>query len=98
MTRTNWIISNGSSTSLRANDKVRTNWISRSLIYPEIMAIPYLARFKMSSMASYDGSKDADEHLENYQAYMLIQNANKAALCKAFCLTLTSAAGNGIED
>ena len=56
------------------------------------MAIPYLAKFKMSSMASYDGSTDADEHLESYQAYMLIQNANEAALCKAFCLTLTGAA------
>ncbi|GMN19239.1 hypothetical protein TIFTF001_039757 [Ficus carica] len=41
---------------------------------PAIMASPYPARFKMPSMASYDGSTDADEHLENYQAYMLIQN------------------------
>lgn len=31
-----------------------------------IMALPYLARFKMPSIASYDGSMDADEHLENY--------------------------------
>ncbi|GMN48602.1 hypothetical protein TIFTF001_017771 [Ficus carica] len=46
----------------------------------------------MPSVASYDGSTDADEHLENYQAYMLIQNANEAALCKSFCLTLTGAA------
>lgn len=42
-------------------------------------------------MASYDGSTDANEHLENYQTYMLIQNANEAAFCKAFCLTLTGA-------
>ncbi|GMN39713.1 hypothetical protein TIFTF001_008939 [Ficus carica] len=55
------------------------------------MASPYPARFKMPSMAFYDGSTDADEYLENYQAYMLIQNANEAALCKAFCLTLTGA-------
>ncbi|GMN47901.1 hypothetical protein TIFTF001_017091 [Ficus carica] len=46
----------------------------------------------MPSVASYDGTTDADEHLENYQAYMLIQNANEAALCKSFCLTLTGAA------
>ena len=46
-----------------------------------IMASPYLARFKMSSTASYDGSMDVDEYLENYQAYMLVQNANEAALC-----------------
>ncbi|GMN58653.1 hypothetical protein TIFTF001_027751 [Ficus carica] len=57
-----------------------------------IMASPYPARFKMPSMSSYDGSTDADEHLENYQAYMLIQNANETALCKAFCLTLTGTA------
>ncbi|GMN70613.1 hypothetical protein TIFTF001_039653 [Ficus carica] len=44
------------------------------------MASPYPARFKMPSMASYDGSTDADEHLENYQVHMLIQNANEAAL------------------
>ena len=54
-----------------------------------IMASPYPARFKMPSVASYDGSTDADEHLENYQSYMQIQNANEAALCKSFCLTLT---------
>ncbi|GMN69285.1 hypothetical protein TIFTF001_038334 [Ficus carica] len=31
-----------------------------------IMAIPYLARFKIPSVTPYDGSTDADEHLENY--------------------------------
>ncbi|GMN61765.1 hypothetical protein TIFTF001_030860 [Ficus carica] len=39
---------------------------------PDIMASPYPARFKMPSVASYDGSTDADEHVENYQAHMLI--------------------------
>ena len=53
---------------------------------PVIMATPYSARFKMPSIAPYD----ANEHLENYQAHMLIQNANETAFCKAFCLTLTS--------
>ncbi|GMN57046.1 hypothetical protein TIFTF001_026149 [Ficus carica] len=56
------------------------------------MAAPYPARFKMSTIAPYDGSTDADEHLENYQAHMLIQNANEATFCKAFCLTLTGTA------
>ncbi|GMN70209.1 hypothetical protein TIFTF001_039254 [Ficus carica] len=59
---------------------------------PFIMASPYPTRFKMPSVNSYDGSMDADEHIENYQAHMLIQNANEAALCKSFCLTLTGAA------
>ncbi|GMN58485.1 hypothetical protein TIFTF001_027583 [Ficus carica] len=59
---------------------------------PSIMASPYPSTFKMPTMPSYDGSTDADEHLENYQAHMLIQNANEAALCKLFCLTLTGAA------
>ena len=59
---------------------------------PAIMVSPYPTRFKMPSVSSYDGSTDADEHLENYQAHMLIQNANEAALCKSFCLTLTKAA------
>ncbi|GMN46040.1 hypothetical protein TIFTF001_015226 [Ficus carica] len=59
---------------------------------PAIMALSYPARFKMPSMASHDGSTDADEHIENYQAHMLIQNANEAALFKAFCLTMTGAA------
>ena len=45
----------------------------------------------MPSVTSYDGSMDADKHLENYQAHMLIQNANKTALCKSFYLTLTGA-------
>ncbi|GMN69810.1 hypothetical protein TIFTF001_038854 [Ficus carica] len=49
-------------------------------------------QFKMPSVNPYDGSTDADEHIENYQAHMLIQNANEAALCKSFCLTLTGAA------
>ncbi|GMN63872.1 hypothetical protein TIFTF001_032942 [Ficus carica] len=57
-----------------------------------IMASPYPARFKMPSVTSYDDSTDADEHLENYQAHMLIQNTNEAALCKSFCLTLTGVA------
>ena len=57
-----------------------------------IMSAPYPTRFKMPSMASYDGSSDADEHLENYRAYMQIQSANEAALCKSFCQTLTGAA------
>lgn len=59
---------------------------------PAIIAAPYPARFKMSSIAPYDGSTDVDEHLQNYQAHMLIQNTNEAALCKVFCLTLTGAA------
>ncbi|GMN38456.1 hypothetical protein TIFTF001_007688 [Ficus carica] len=59
---------------------------------PFIMGSPYPTKFKMPSMAPYDGSTDADEHIENYQAHMLIQNANEAALCKSFCLTLTGAA------
>ncbi|GMN27168.1 hypothetical protein TIFTF001_040987 [Ficus carica] len=59
---------------------------------PVVMVSPYPAKFKMPSVTSYDGSTDADEHLENYQAHMLIQNANEAALCKSFCLTLTGAA------
>ncbi|GMN66517.1 hypothetical protein TIFTF001_035580 [Ficus carica] len=49
-------------------------------------------QFKMPSVAPYDGSTDADEHIENYQAHMLIQNANDAALCKSFCLILIGAA------
>ncbi|GMN54060.1 hypothetical protein TIFTF001_023183 [Ficus carica] len=49
-------------------------------------------QFKMPSVAPYDDYTDADEHIENYQAHMLIQNANEAALCKSFCLTLTGAA------
>ncbi|GMN49463.1 hypothetical protein TIFTF001_018629 [Ficus carica] len=57
-----------------------------------IMATPYSSRFKMPSLASYDGFMDADEHLENYQAHMLIQKANEATLCKTFYLTLTDAA------
>ncbi|GMN30318.1 hypothetical protein TIFTF001_044475 [Ficus carica] len=59
---------------------------------PVVLASPYLARFKMPSVESYNGTTNADEHLENYQAYMLIQNANEAAFCKSFCLTLTGAA------
>ncbi|GMN52758.1 hypothetical protein TIFTF001_021899 [Ficus carica] len=59
---------------------------------PVVMATPYPARFKMPSVTSYNGSTDADEHLENYQAHMLIQNANEAAPCKSLCLTLTRAA------
>ncbi|GMN45070.1 hypothetical protein TIFTF001_014262 [Ficus carica] len=35
---------------------------------PAIMSAPYPTRFKMPSMASYDGSSDADEHLVNYRA------------------------------
>ncbi|GMN29028.1 hypothetical protein TIFTF001_044306 [Ficus carica] len=59
---------------------------------PSIMESPYPTRFKMPTIPSYDGSTDADEHVENYQAHMLIQSANEAALCKSFCLTLTGAA------
>ncbi|GMN48314.1 hypothetical protein TIFTF001_017486 [Ficus carica] len=62
------------------------------LFTPTVMATPYPTRFKMSSIAAYDGSTDADEYLENYKAYILIQDANKAVLCKAFCLTLTGVA------
>ncbi|GMN60010.1 hypothetical protein TIFTF001_029099 [Ficus carica] len=39
---------------------------------PFIMASPYPTRFKMPSVNPYDGSTDADEHIENYQAHMLI--------------------------
>lgn len=48
------------------------------------MTAPYPERFNMPAIASYDGTSDADEHLENYQALMLMQNGNEAALCKAF--------------
>ena len=56
------------------------------------MAAPYPAIFKMPTVAPYHGSTDADEHLVNYQAHMLIQNENKVMLCKAFCLTLSGIA------
>ncbi|GMN63868.1 hypothetical protein TIFTF001_032957 [Ficus carica] len=56
------------------------------------MAAPDPTKFKMPTIAPYDSSTNADEHLENYQALMLIQNANEATLCKAFYLTLTSTA------
>ncbi|GMN49779.1 hypothetical protein TIFTF001_018933 [Ficus carica] len=56
-----------------------------------IMASPYPSKFKMPTIPSYDGSTDADEHLENYQAHMLIQSANETALYKSLCLTLTGA-------
>lgn len=56
------------------------------------MAAPYRARFKMPTIAPYDGFKDADEHLENYQAHMLIQNANEATLYKAFYFIVTGTA------
>lgn len=57
-----------------------------------IMATPYPARYKMLSVAFYDGSTDANEHLQNYHTHMLIQNANEAAFCKAYYLTLTGVA------
>ena len=41
------------------------------------MVMPYPAIFKMSSVTSYDGFMDTDEHMENYQAHMLIQNTMK---------------------
>ena len=65
---------------------------------PAIMASPYPVRFKMPSVASYDGSTDADEHLENYRTDMLIQNANEATLCKSFCLTLTGPARQMVPE
>lgn len=33
-----------------------------------IMVTPYPASFKMPTVAPYDGSMDANNHLENYQA------------------------------
>ena len=58
----------------------------------EIMVARYPAKFKMPTIPSYDGTTNADKHLENYQVHMLMQNATEAMLCKAFCLTLTGAA------
>lgn len=57
---------------------------------PAIMAAPNPIKFKMPTIVPYDNSTDVDEHLENYQALMLIQNSNEATFCKAFYLTLTS--------
>ncbi|GMN60545.1 hypothetical protein TIFTF001_029633 [Ficus carica] len=54
---------------------------------PAIMATLYLARFKMPTIAPSNGSTNADEYLDNYQAHMLIRNANEATLYKALCLT-----------
>ncbi|GMN64342.1 hypothetical protein TIFTF001_033411 [Ficus carica] len=65
---------------------------AESLFTPPIMASPYPSRLKMPTIPSYDGSTDADEHVENYQTHMLIQSANDATLCKSFCLTLTGTA------
>ena len=57
------------------------------------MATPYWDRFKMPTVALYDGSTNANKYLENYQAHMLIQNANEATFCKVFYLTLIGIAG-----
>lgn len=78
-------------------DLLLSQWLEQAgavdpLFTLAIMDMSYLARFKIPTMASYDGSTDTDEHMENCHMHMLIQNANEATLFKSFCLTLTNTA------
>ena len=52
------------------------------------MAAPYSARFKMLTVALYDGSTNVDEHLENFQSI-----CSFIMQMKAFYMTLIGTTG-----
>nr|XP_019709981.1 uncharacterized protein LOC109506525 [Elaeis guineensis] len=57
---------------------------------------PFLPRFKMLQMESYDGTTDSMNHLENFQTLVLLQRASDATLYRDFPSTLRKVARHWI--
>lgn len=52
----------------------------------DIVTAPMLNKFKIQKITICNDTIDADEHLENYQEHMLLQNASNTTMCKSFML------------
>ncbi|KAK6117276.1 hypothetical protein DH2020_048987 [Rehmannia glutinosa] len=48
--------------------------------------------FKMPQMENYDGTSDPRDHLENFQAHMMLHGETDAIKCRAFSATLRKSA------
>ncbi|XP_039137116.1 uncharacterized protein LOC120274646 [Dioscorea cayenensis subsp. rotundata] len=55
----------------------------------EIMVKPLPKKFKMPQLTTYSGKGDPYDHMQNYEAVMLLHGWEDAIMCRAFPLTLT---------
>ena len=51
---------------------------------PEIMVVRLPSKFKLPRMALYDGKTDPEDHLEVYEAHMVLYGIPDAIRCRAF--------------
>ena len=58
----------------------------------DIMEVELPTKFKMPTMATYDGSKDPVEHVDTFRTWMELQGVQDAIKCRAFPLTLGGSA------
>ena len=56
------------------------------------MDVPLPAKFKMPTMALYDGTTDPDDHLEVFVSHMVLHGFPEEIMCRAFRNTLTGPA------
>ena len=65
------------------------------------MGKPLPPKFKMPSLPTFSGKEDPYEHVQNYEAIMMLHGWEDAIMCRAFLITLKNHARswfNGLKD
>ena len=63
-----------------------------------IMSHPLPSKFKMSSLESYDGTRDPCDHITMFKTTMHFQGISDEIMCRAFPTTLKGPAKVGLES
>ena len=67
----------------------------------EVMGKPLPPKFKMPSLPTFSGKEDPYEHVQNYEAIMMLHGWDDAIMCRAFPITLKDHARswfNGLNE
>ena len=59
-----------------------------SLFIVEVLHFPFPAKFRMSQVEAFDGTKDPVDHLHTYKNQMELHGYQDPVRCRAFAITL----------
>ena len=74
---------------------------ARAPFTKEVMGKPLPPKFKMPSLPTFSGKEDPYEHVQNYEAIMMLHGWEDAIMCRAFPITLKDHARswfNGLKE
>jgi hypothetical protein len=71
----------------------------RNPFTPDIMAQELPVGFQFAKkLDDYDGTKDPNQHVQNFERIVTFQGIREPLACRAFSLTLTEAAGRWFNE